>query len=46
MTSNIKGFSKLSKEQKVDWITNQYFTNPKEAKELVTNYWNTNENLQ
>ena len=46
MTSNIKGFSKLSKEQKVDWITNQYFTNPKDAKELVTSYWNTNENLQ
>ena len=46
MTSNIKGFSKLSKEQKVDWITNQYFTNPKEAKELVTNYWNTSEHLQ
>jgi hydroxymethylglutaryl-CoA reductase len=46
MTSNIKGFSKLSKEEKVDWITNQYFTNPKEAKKLVTEYWNANENLQ
>jgi len=46
MTSNIKGFSKLSKVEKVDWITNQYFANPKEAKDLVINYWNADENLQ
>lgn len=46
MTPNIKGFSKLTKEEKVNWITNAYFANPKEAKELVTNYWNSDQNLQ
>ena len=46
MTQNIKGFSKLSKEEKIDWITNTYFSNPTEAKNIVTQYWNTSENLQ
>lgn len=46
MTQNVKGFSKLTKEEKINWITETYFSNPKDAKELVTNYWNANENLQ
>jgi hydroxymethylglutaryl-CoA reductase len=46
MTQNIKGFSKLSKEEKIDWITNTYFSNPTEAKKIVTQYWNESENLQ
>lgn len=46
MTQNIKGFSKLSKEEKIDWIVNTYFHNPNEAKEVVLQYWNNNENIQ
>ena len=46
MTQNVKGFSKLSKEEKINWITNYYFINPLEAKESLTKYWNSDENLQ
>lgn len=46
MTQINKGFSKLSKEEKIDWIVSQYFTNPQEAKKTVTQYWNSNESLQ
>jgi hydroxymethylglutaryl-CoA reductase len=46
MTQNVKGFSKLSKEEKINWITNNYFINPLEAKESITKYWNSDENLQ
>ena len=46
MTQNVKGFSKLSKEEKINWITNNYFINPLEAKENLTKYWNSDENLQ
>lgn len=43
---NIKGFSKLSKEEKIDWIVKTYFHNPIEAKEIVLQYWNSNETIQ
>ncbi len=46
MTQINKGFSKLSKEEKIDWIVSQYFTNPHEAKKTVTQYWNSDENIQ
>jgi hydroxymethylglutaryl-CoA reductase len=46
MTQNVKGFSKLSKEEKIDWITNAYFLNPTEAKESLIKYWNADDNLQ
>jgi hydroxymethylglutaryl-CoA reductase len=46
MQQNVKGFSKLSKEEKINWITTTYFSNPKEAKEILLNYWNSNESLQ
>ena len=46
MSQNIKGFSKLSKEEKIDWITNAYFLNPTEAKESLIKYWNADDNLQ
>lgn len=41
-----KGFSKLSKEEKIDWIVSQYFINPQEAKQTVTQYWNADDNIQ
>jgi hydroxymethylglutaryl-CoA reductase len=46
MQQNVKGFSKLSKEEKINWITTTYFSNPIEAKDILLNYWNTNESLQ
>ena len=46
MQQNVKGFSKLSKEEKINWITSAYFSNQKEAKDILTNYWNADENLQ
>lgn len=46
MTHNIKGFSKLSKEDKINWITTTYFSNPDEAKKVVLQYINTDETLQ
>ena len=46
MIQNIKGFSKLSKIEKIDWITKAYFANPEEAKNIVTQYWNSSESLQ
>jgi hydroxymethylglutaryl-CoA reductase len=46
MTQNIKGFSKLSKEEKIDWIISKYFQKSTEAKQIVLQYWNTNETIQ
>lgn len=46
MSKAIAGFSKLTKEQKIEWIANEYFSKPEEAVSLLKNYWNTNESLQ
>lgn len=46
MTTSSKGFSKLSKNEKIDWITSTYFSNSQQAKELVQQYWNTDQDLQ
>ncbi len=39
MTNPIKGFSKLSKKAKIEWIVNQYFDNKEEAIALLESYW-------
>ena len=46
MNNSISGFSKLSKEEKVNWIANQYFSNPNEALALLKNYLNSDAKLQ
>ncbi len=46
MSKNVAGFSKLSKEEKINWIANTYFTNPNEAISLIKNYWNVDQKLQ
>ncbi|MBC7438481.1 MAG: hydroxymethylglutaryl-CoA reductase, degradative [Flavobacterium sp.] len=46
MSKNISGFSKLSKENKINWIADQYFSKPDEAINLLKNYWNADLNLQ
>lgn len=46
MNKAISGFSKLSKEEKITWIANQYFSTPTEAVALLKNYWNSDEKIQ
>jgi hydroxymethylglutaryl-CoA reductase len=46
MNNVVAGFSKLSKEEKISWIANQYFSTPNEAIALLKNYWNSDEKIQ
>ena len=46
MNNAVVGFSKLSKEEKINWITNEYFSNPSEAQAIIKQYWNSDEKLQ
>jgi len=46
MNNAVAGFSKWSKEEKIDWIAKSYFSNPEEAVSLLKNYWNSDENIQ
>ena len=42
----ISGFSKFSKEEKIDWLSKNYFQNAQKAKELLELYWNRDKKLQ
>jgi hydroxymethylglutaryl-CoA reductase len=46
MNNVVAGFSKLSKEEKINWIANHYFSTPNEAIALLKNYWNSDEKIQ
>ncbi|WP_333694661.1 hydroxymethylglutaryl-CoA reductase, degradative [Flavobacterium sp.] len=46
MNHEISGFSKLSKTEKIEWIAQQYFSQPDEAIALLKKYWNSDEKLQ
>lgn len=46
MHNPIKGFSKLSKEGKIEWIVNTYFSNPNQALETLKSYWHSDEQVQ
>ncbi|MWB95788.1 hydroxymethylglutaryl-CoA reductase, degradative [Flavobacterium sp. GA093] len=46
MNNAVAGFSKLSKKEKINWIANEYFSNPEEALNIIRNYWNSDEKLQ
>ncbi|MFV5702885.1 hydroxymethylglutaryl-CoA reductase, degradative [Flavobacterium sp. XS2P12] len=46
MNNAVAGFSKLSKEEKINWIAQEYFSTPSEAIALLKNYWNSDEKLQ
>ncbi|KVV13769.1 hydroxymethylglutaryl-CoA reductase, degradative [Flavobacterium sp. TAB 87] len=46
MNNAVAGFSKLSKQEKIDWIANQYFSSPNEAIRLLQKYWNSDEKTQ
>lgn len=46
MNKAISGFSKLSKQEKINWIASEYFSNPQEAIAALQQYWNSDEKLQ
>jgi len=46
MTKPIQGFSKLTKEEKIDWIVSNYTHDAESAKIILKRYWNADSNLQ
>ncbi|MCG2609977.1 hydroxymethylglutaryl-CoA reductase, degradative [Flavobacterium sp. SM15] len=46
MTKAVSGFSKLSKEEKIHWITTNHFSNPEQAAQEIKKYWNSDSDLQ
>ena len=46
MSEEIKGFSKLSKDEKIEWLTKTCFRDSNSAKKILTQYWNSNNYLQ
>ncbi|APQ16889.1 hydroxymethylglutaryl-CoA reductase, degradative [Maribacter hydrothermalis] len=46
MTEPISGFSKLTKEQKIDWVTKNYTQNVAQSKKILQTYWNENTSIQ
>ena len=46
MNNAVAGFSKLTKEEKINWIANEYFANPTEAIATLKQYWNSDTKLQ
>lgn len=42
----VQGFSKLSKEQKIDIIVNEYLSGNQEFTNILKQYWNEDESLQ
>ncbi|PJE41143.1 MAG: hydroxymethylglutaryl-CoA reductase, degradative [Flavobacterium sp.] len=46
MNNAVAGFSKLSKEEKIQWLANEYFSNPSDATNTIKQYWNSDEKLQ
>ena len=46
MSKSISGFSKLSKQKKIDWIIDTYFPNNVDAAKVIKQYWNDDELLQ
>ncbi|HET8752890.1 MAG TPA: hydroxymethylglutaryl-CoA reductase, degradative [Salinimicrobium sp.] len=45
MTDPISGFSRLKKEEKIDWLTKTYLQEPESA-EILRQYWNNDPKLQ
>ncbi|MDP2526289.1 hydroxymethylglutaryl-CoA reductase, degradative [Maribacter dokdonensis] len=46
MTEPISGFSKLSKEEKIDWITTNYTQNAAQSRKILQTYWNLDQSVQ
>ena len=46
MSNPISGFSKLSKAQKIDWVSKNYFKANEQATQVLQRYWNSDKELQ
>ena len=46
MSQSKSGFSKLSKDEKIQWILSEYFSDDAQAEKILKQYWNSNESLQ
>ena len=46
MKQAVSGFSKLSKDEKINWIAKTYFSNPSQAIATIKQYWNNDSKLQ
>ena len=46
MSKIISGFSKRSKQEKINWLAENYFEKNTHVVEIIQQYWNTDEKLQ
>ncbi|KGL58848.1 hydroxymethylglutaryl-CoA reductase [Polaribacter sp. Hel1_85] len=46
MNKLISGFSKLTKVEKIKWLTKNYFHNQPDTENIITQYWNDDVDLQ
>ena len=46
MTKLVSGFSKLTKSEKIDWLTHTYLNGDSKAKQTILQYWNSDDKLQ
>lgn len=46
MNKAVSGFSKLSKTEKISWITQNYFKGDDKFNQLLQTYWNSDQKLQ
>ncbi len=46
MSTLVSGFSKLSKNEKINWLVAHYLSNSKNAENTLKQYWNSDQKLQ
>ncbi len=46
MSKTVKGFSKFTKQEKIDWLASNFFQSEKEGKKVLSQYLNQDEELQ
>ncbi len=46
MSQPVSGFSKKSKEEKIEWLVSSYLNNDANSKQVLKQYWNSDKNLQ
>lgn len=46
MTDPISGFSKLTKEEKIEWLRKTYLADSPKATQILKQYWNPDADLQ
>ncbi|WP_350293033.1 hydroxymethylglutaryl-CoA reductase, degradative [uncultured Croceitalea sp.] len=46
MQTPVEGFSRFTKEEKIDWVAKNYTGNSQETKDLLATYWNDDSKVQ